>query len=195
MSTKSSSSPTVARRAVPDRAACGWRVRRMKLKNMYGRQVRGVERSTFVMDREGRIVKEGRGVKVPGHAQDVLGLSSLRPALGVSLCDTGGGPEKALVSGNHRHSLRFSSFLFTMGCAYATCTIQLARSLPAAGFLFFNPSKSLIDAQRSPERLLRKARSPGGNARLRPARGGADATRTSTSSHPRRAADDHEAVR
>jgi peroxiredoxin Q/BCP len=44
----------------------------MKLKNMYGRQVRGVERSTFVIDREGRIVKEWRGVKVPGHAQEVL---------------------------------------------------------------------------------------------------------------------------
>ncbi|HEX3058746.1 MAG TPA: peroxiredoxin, partial [Usitatibacter sp.] len=44
----------------------------MKLKNMYGRQVRAVERSTFVIDREGRIVKEWRGVKVPGHAQEVL---------------------------------------------------------------------------------------------------------------------------
>ena len=44
----------------------------MKMKNMYGRQVRGVERSTFVIDREGRIVKEWRGVKVPGHAQEVL---------------------------------------------------------------------------------------------------------------------------
>jgi peroxiredoxin Q/BCP len=44
----------------------------MKMKNMYGRQVRGVERSTFVVDREGRIAKEWRGVKVPGHAQAVL---------------------------------------------------------------------------------------------------------------------------
>jgi peroxiredoxin Q/BCP len=44
----------------------------MKMKNMYGRQVRGIERSTFVVDREGRIVKEWRGVKVPGHAQEVL---------------------------------------------------------------------------------------------------------------------------
>ncbi len=44
----------------------------MKLKNMYGRQVRAIERSTFVIDREGRIVKEWRGVKVPGHAQEVL---------------------------------------------------------------------------------------------------------------------------
>jgi peroxiredoxin Q/BCP len=44
----------------------------MKMKNMYGRQVRGIERSTFVVDREGRIVKEWRGVKVPGHAREVL---------------------------------------------------------------------------------------------------------------------------
>jgi len=44
----------------------------MKVKNMYGRQVRGVERSTFVVDRQGRITKEWRGVKVPGHAQEVL---------------------------------------------------------------------------------------------------------------------------
>jgi peroxiredoxin Q/BCP len=44
----------------------------MKLKNMYGRQVRGIERSTFVIDRQGRIVKEWRGVKVPGHAEEVL---------------------------------------------------------------------------------------------------------------------------
>ncbi|UXY13645.1 peroxiredoxin [Chitiniphilus purpureus] len=44
----------------------------MKLKNMYGRQVRGVERSTFVVDREGHVVKEWRGVKVPGHVKEVL---------------------------------------------------------------------------------------------------------------------------
>src|SRR4051812_20383138 len=44
----------------------------MKMKNMYGRQVRGVERSTFVIDREGRVAREWRGVKVPGHAQEVL---------------------------------------------------------------------------------------------------------------------------
>ena len=43
-----------------------------KMKNMYGRQVRGVERSTFVIDRDGRIAREWRGVKVPGHAQEVL---------------------------------------------------------------------------------------------------------------------------
>jgi peroxiredoxin Q/BCP len=44
----------------------------MTMKNFYGRQIRGVERSTFVIDREGRIAREWRGVKVPGHAQEVL---------------------------------------------------------------------------------------------------------------------------
>jgi peroxiredoxin Q/BCP len=44
----------------------------MKLKNMYGKQVRGIERSTFVLDGEGRIAREWRGVKVHGHAQEVL---------------------------------------------------------------------------------------------------------------------------
>ena len=44
----------------------------IKLKNMYGRKVRGIERSTFVLDREGIIRKEWRGLKADGHAQEVL---------------------------------------------------------------------------------------------------------------------------
>ena len=44
----------------------------MKMKNMYGKQVRGVERSTFLIGKDGAVVKEWRGVKVPGHAQEVL---------------------------------------------------------------------------------------------------------------------------
>jgi thioredoxin-dependent peroxiredoxin len=44
----------------------------MKQKNMYGKQVRGVERSTFVIDANGVLRQEWRGVKVPGHAQIVL---------------------------------------------------------------------------------------------------------------------------
>ena len=44
----------------------------IRQKKMYGRDVRGIERSTFVVDREGRVAKEWRGVKVPGHAEDVL---------------------------------------------------------------------------------------------------------------------------
>jgi peroxiredoxin Q/BCP len=44
----------------------------MKTKNLYGKQVRGIERSTFVIDPRGVLRKEWRGVKVPGHAQEVL---------------------------------------------------------------------------------------------------------------------------
>jgi peroxiredoxin Q/BCP len=41
-------------------------------KKMYGRAYMGVERSTFLVDREGRIARIWRGVKVPGHALEVL---------------------------------------------------------------------------------------------------------------------------
>ncbi|MCC6915799.1 peroxiredoxin [Nitrosomonas sp.] len=44
----------------------------IKMKNMYGKQVRGIERSTFVLDREGKLYNAWRGVKVPGHAEEVL---------------------------------------------------------------------------------------------------------------------------
>ena len=44
----------------------------IRMKKMYGREVRGIERSTFVVDREGRLAKEWRGVKVPGHVEEVL---------------------------------------------------------------------------------------------------------------------------
>lgn len=44
----------------------------MKMKTMYGKQVRGIERSTFVIDEAGKLVKEWRGVKVPGHPDEVL---------------------------------------------------------------------------------------------------------------------------
>jgi len=44
----------------------------MKMKNMYGRQVRGIERSTFVLDADRVIRREWRGLKVPGHVQEVL---------------------------------------------------------------------------------------------------------------------------
>lgn len=53
----------------------------MKMKNMYGKQVRGIERSTFVIDETGRLVKEWRGVKVPGHVDEVLDyITSLKAA-------------------------------------------------------------------------------------------------------------------
>ena len=44
----------------------------IKMKNMYGKKVRGIERSTFVFDAAGELRREWRGVKVPGHAQEVL---------------------------------------------------------------------------------------------------------------------------
>ena len=44
----------------------------MKLKKMYGREYMGVERSTFLIDREGYLAQEWRKVKVPGHVQAVL---------------------------------------------------------------------------------------------------------------------------
>jgi peroxiredoxin Q/BCP len=57
--------------ADPDERACEM-FGVMKVKNMYGKQVRGIERSTFVIDKSGTLAKEWRAVKVPGHAQEVL---------------------------------------------------------------------------------------------------------------------------
>ena len=44
----------------------------IKMKNMYGKQVRGIERSTFLIDPDGKIIKEWRKVSVKGHCEDVL---------------------------------------------------------------------------------------------------------------------------
>lgn len=44
----------------------------MKLKKMYGKEVRGIERSTFLIDGAGMLRHAWRGVKVPGHVDDVL---------------------------------------------------------------------------------------------------------------------------
>ena len=44
----------------------------IKLKNMYGKQVRGIERSTFIFDKDGNLCHEWRGLKADGHAQEVL---------------------------------------------------------------------------------------------------------------------------
>jgi peroxiredoxin Q/BCP len=54
-----------------DEAVCG-QFGVMKQKNMYGKKVRGIERSTFVLDKAGVLAREWRGVKVPGHVQEVL---------------------------------------------------------------------------------------------------------------------------
>ena len=43
-----------------------------KRKSMYGKTFMGIERSTFLVDAEGRIRREWRKVKVPGHAEEVL---------------------------------------------------------------------------------------------------------------------------
>lgn len=44
----------------------------VKLKKLYGKEVRGIERSTFVIDAKGKLRREWRGIKVPNHAQEVL---------------------------------------------------------------------------------------------------------------------------
>jgi peroxiredoxin Q/BCP len=44
----------------------------IKMKNMYGKQVRGIERSTFLIDADGKLVQEWRKVKVKGHVDEVL---------------------------------------------------------------------------------------------------------------------------
>lgn len=44
----------------------------MKDKNMYGKKVRGIERSTFLIDSTGKLIKEWRKVTVDGHVDEVL---------------------------------------------------------------------------------------------------------------------------
>jgi thioredoxin-dependent peroxiredoxin len=43
-----------------------------KLKKNFGKEYMGIERSTFVIDKEGKIVKEWRKVKVKGHVEEAL---------------------------------------------------------------------------------------------------------------------------
>ena len=44
----------------------------IKMKNMYGKKVRGIERSTFLIGPDGMLVREWRKLKVDGHAEEVL---------------------------------------------------------------------------------------------------------------------------
>jgi peroxiredoxin Q/BCP len=44
----------------------------IKMKKMYGKEVRGIERSTFIINKEGVLIHEWRGVKVDGHIPEVL---------------------------------------------------------------------------------------------------------------------------
>jgi peroxiredoxin Q/BCP len=57
--------------ADPDEKLCG-QFDVIRMKNMYGRKVRGIERSTFLIDAEGKLTREWRKVKVAGHADEVL---------------------------------------------------------------------------------------------------------------------------
>ena len=52
----------------------------IKMKNMYGKQVRGIERSTFILDASHTLIKEWRAVKVADHAQLVLEFICTLPA-------------------------------------------------------------------------------------------------------------------
>ena len=45
------------------------------LQNTYGKKVRAIERSTFVLDREGVLSCDWRGIKLPGHVQEVLNFA------------------------------------------------------------------------------------------------------------------------
>jgi thioredoxin-dependent peroxiredoxin len=44
----------------------------IKMKNMYGKQVQGIERSTFLLDENGNLIKEWRKVQVKNHIPEVL---------------------------------------------------------------------------------------------------------------------------
>ena len=48
----------------------------IKDKNMYGKKVRGIERSTFLVDADGVLRKEWRKVKVDGHVAEVLAAAA-----------------------------------------------------------------------------------------------------------------------
>lgn len=57
--------------ADPDEVLCN-QFGVMKEKNMYGKKVRGIERSTFLFNAKGTLVESWRGVKIPGHVEEVL---------------------------------------------------------------------------------------------------------------------------
>ena len=62
----------------PDELACNL-FGVIKMKNMYGKQVRGIERSTFLINENGELIKEWRGVKVNGHIQEILEFLKINP--------------------------------------------------------------------------------------------------------------------
>ncbi|SDV47542.1 peroxiredoxin [Chitinasiproducens palmae] len=50
----------------------------IRKKKMYGKEVRGIERTTFLIDPDGIVREAWRGVKVPGHVDDVLAAVQAR---------------------------------------------------------------------------------------------------------------------
>jgi len=60
--------------ADPDESICNL-FEVMKDKNMYGKKVRGIERSTFLFDAKGILRREWRKVKIEGHVDEVLEAS------------------------------------------------------------------------------------------------------------------------
>jgi peroxiredoxin Q/BCP len=52
-----------------------------KLKNNFGKEYMGIERSTFAIDSDGKLAQEWRAVKVDGHAEEVLGFVRTLPGL------------------------------------------------------------------------------------------------------------------
>lgn len=54
----------------------------IKLKKLYGKEHLGIERSTFLIDAEGRLAREWRGVKVKGHVEEVLAAAQALHAEG-----------------------------------------------------------------------------------------------------------------
>jgi peroxiredoxin Q/BCP len=53
----------------------------VKNKIMYGKKVKGIERSTFLIDPQGVLRTEWRGIKVAGHVEEVLkAVQEMKPA-------------------------------------------------------------------------------------------------------------------
>jgi thioredoxin-dependent peroxiredoxin len=55
----------------PEGDLCG-KFEVIKMKSLYGRKFKGIERSTFVLDAKGKVLREWRKVKVKGHVEEVL---------------------------------------------------------------------------------------------------------------------------
>ena len=78
-------------------------------KSMYGRKYMGMERATFLIGGDGRVLKAWRKVKVPGHAAEVLEAAQ-RARDGLIVSARGRGPylpvQHVVVQRAHRHGAR-----------------------------------------------------------------------------------------